>query len=154
MPYGKPNALTWGFGAVWLGIVLAGTLLMVAYAGTPGKTGAPPESWPGSSQVRRNPHQATLVMFIHPHCPCSRASSCLAAKEMQGTLTAHSEGTGKGATFTLDLPCQPGGRKIMNQTSIVRNSRLVNRGRQSRRNPHEDFRKILRPESDAGHQRV
>jgi hypothetical protein len=74
MPYGKPNALTWGFGAVWLGIVLAGTLLMVAYANTPGKTGAPPESWPGSSQVRRNPHQATLVMFIHPHCPCSRAS--------------------------------------------------------------------------------
>ncbi|HXD00607.1 MAG TPA: ATP-binding protein [Verrucomicrobiae bacterium] len=34
-------------------------------------------------------------------------SSCLAAKEMQGTLTAHSDGTGKGATFTLELPCQP-----------------------------------------------
>ncbi len=34
-------------------------------------------------------------------------SSCLAAKEMQGTLTVHSEGTGKGATFTLELPCQP-----------------------------------------------
>ena len=31
-------------------------------------------------------------------------SSALAAREMDGTLTAHSEGPGKGATFTLDLP--------------------------------------------------
>jgi signal transduction histidine kinase len=34
-------------------------------------------------------------------------SSCLAAKEMQGALTAHSDGPGKGATFTLELPCHP-----------------------------------------------
>ncbi len=33
-------------------------------------------------------------------------SSCLAAKEMGGTLTAHSDGPGMGATFVLDLPCQ------------------------------------------------
>ena len=31
-------------------------------------------------------------------------SAALAAKEMGGTLRAHSEGVGKGATFTLDLP--------------------------------------------------
>ena len=31
-------------------------------------------------------------------------SSALAAKELGGSLTAFSEGTGKGATFTLDLP--------------------------------------------------
>jgi C4-dicarboxylate-specific signal transduction histidine kinase len=31
-------------------------------------------------------------------------SGALAAKEMGGTLTAHSEGTDKGATFTLTLP--------------------------------------------------
>jgi signal transduction histidine kinase len=34
-------------------------------------------------------------------------SSCLAAKDLQGTLTVHSDGPGKGATFTLELPCQP-----------------------------------------------
>jgi signal transduction histidine kinase len=33
-------------------------------------------------------------------------SSCLAAKEMQGSLTVHSDGPGKGATFILELPCQ------------------------------------------------
>jgi two-component system, NtrC family, sensor kinase len=31
-------------------------------------------------------------------------SSALAAQEMGGSLTAHSEGLGKGATFTLELP--------------------------------------------------
>jgi signal transduction histidine kinase len=34
-------------------------------------------------------------------------SSALAAQELGGTLTAHSEGPGKGATFTLELPYQP-----------------------------------------------
>ncbi|WP_198674577.1 sensor histidine kinase, partial [Rhodoferax ferrireducens] len=31
-------------------------------------------------------------------------SCALAAKEMGGTLTAHSDGPGQGATFTLQLP--------------------------------------------------
>ncbi|KFE70409.1 sensor histidine kinase [Hyalangium minutum] len=34
-------------------------------------------------------------------------SSALAAQEMGGTLTAHSEGLGKGATFRLELPYTP-----------------------------------------------
>jgi len=34
-------------------------------------------------------------------------SCALAAKEMGATLTAHSDGIGQGATFTLDLPAHP-----------------------------------------------
>ena len=34
-------------------------------------------------------------------------SSALAATEMRGTLTAHREGRGQGATFVLDLPAAP-----------------------------------------------
>ena len=34
-------------------------------------------------------------------------SGALAAREMGGALRAHSEGPGKGATFTLELPAQP-----------------------------------------------
>ncbi len=34
-------------------------------------------------------------------------SSANAAKEMKGSLTVHSEGVGKGATFTLELPSAP-----------------------------------------------
>jgi signal transduction histidine kinase len=33
-------------------------------------------------------------------------SSALAAKEMGGSLTVHSDGPGTGATFTLELPLQ------------------------------------------------
>jgi PAS domain S-box-containing protein len=34
-------------------------------------------------------------------------SSALAAKEMGGSLTVHSDGPGQGAEFTLELPCNP-----------------------------------------------
>ncbi len=34
-------------------------------------------------------------------------SGALAAKQLGGTLTVHSDGEGRGATFTLELPCQP-----------------------------------------------
>jgi signal transduction histidine kinase len=34
-------------------------------------------------------------------------SCALAAQELGGSLTVHSEGQGKGATFTLELPYKP-----------------------------------------------
>jgi signal transduction histidine kinase len=36
-------------------------------------------------------------------------SGALAARDLGGSLGAHSDGPGHGATFTLDLPCTPGG---------------------------------------------
>jgi PAS domain S-box-containing protein len=36
-------------------------------------------------------------------------SAALAAKEMGGSLRVHSDGAGRGATFTLELPCNPPG---------------------------------------------
>lgn len=35
-------------------------------------------------------------------------SGALAARELAGNLTVHSDGPGNGATFTLDLPYQTG----------------------------------------------
>ncbi|HYG35278.1 MAG TPA: ATP-binding protein [Clostridia bacterium] len=32
-------------------------------------------------------------------------SGAIAAKELGGALTVHSDGPGKGATFSLELPC-------------------------------------------------
>jgi len=59
---------------IWLGVTVTATLLMVAYANAPGQSGSPPMNWPKSSQVPRDADHPTLVMFVHPHCPCSKAS--------------------------------------------------------------------------------
>lgn len=43
-------------------------------------------------------------------------SGALAAKEMGGNLSAHSDGPGKGAAFTLELPLQPKNKQLESQT--------------------------------------
>jgi PAS domain S-box-containing protein len=45
-------------------------------------------------------------------------SSALAAKEIGGSLTVHSEGAGRGCVFTLQLPCQP---PVENPPAITNN---------------------------------
>jgi hypothetical protein len=73
-PSGKRKTLTMVVGVIWLGAILAGTFLLFAYASSPGKVGLPPAHWPDASGISRDPHLPTLVMFMHPHCPCSNAS--------------------------------------------------------------------------------
>jgi hypothetical protein len=57
------------------------------YSATAGKEGNPPDRWPASSTLQRTPGASTLVMFVHPKCPCSRASISELA-----VLLAHSGG--------------------------------------------------------------
>jgi|ERR1051325_2523043 hypothetical protein len=61
-------------GIIWLALVGAATALMVRYSNTPGSMGAPPSSWPNESRIPFDLKQPTLIMFAHPHCPCTRAS--------------------------------------------------------------------------------
>ncbi|QDU08689.1 hypothetical protein [Gimesia aquarii] len=60
--------------ALWLGLVGIGMSAMWKYQTTPGEFTQPPRQWPANSQIERNTNRATLVMFAHPHCPCTRAS--------------------------------------------------------------------------------
>jgi hypothetical protein len=62
------------------------------YASRSGAGAHPPSRWPDSSRIERRPGRATLVMLVHPHCSCSRASIReLAAlmTSLQGRLGAH-----------------------------------------------------------------
>jgi hypothetical protein len=60
---------------LWTVGVLAGALEMTRYAGTPGQqTAGAPARWPDALALGRDPHRMTLVMVVHPHCACSRAS--------------------------------------------------------------------------------
>lgn len=58
----------------WLVGVTAGFAYLASYEATPGRLASPPASWPTASQLTRAADQSTLIMFVHAHCPCTRAS--------------------------------------------------------------------------------
>jgi hypothetical protein len=76
---------------LWVGCVVTGLAAFLDYETTPGAAGAAHSDWPASSrlQIRRNGPE--LVMFVHPRCPCTRASLGELARLMadcQGLVTA------------------------------------------------------------------
>jgi hypothetical protein len=60
--------------AAWGSLILAGTAAMVGYQMTPASTSTPTYPFPVESSLALDPTRPTLVMVLHPHCPCSRAS--------------------------------------------------------------------------------
>ena len=76
---------------IWIGLVLLGLSRVWIYGNTPGVSGNAPSSWPGDSTIKRN-NLPTLLLFIHPHCPCSRSTigelAVLMAR-VQGKVAAH-----------------------------------------------------------------
>jgi hypothetical protein len=82
----RPRALGIAF-ALWLSLTSAGVAGLWLYSSSPGNEGNPPDVWPAGSSLRREPGTSTLVMFLHPQCPCSRASIYELA-----VLLAHSAG--------------------------------------------------------------
>jgi hypothetical protein len=62
-------ALAWGFA------VVVGMYGLVRYQMTPAALGQEaPSQWPSGLSFARSTDQLTLVMTVHPECPCSRAS--------------------------------------------------------------------------------
>jgi hypothetical protein len=59
--------------ALWLVAGALGFGVLLHYEQTAGSFSSVPERWPSASQIRRS-NSFTLLMFIHPKCPCSRAS--------------------------------------------------------------------------------
>jgi hypothetical protein len=59
---------------IWLTLVIVGIGILRNYSLTPGAAGTPDTSWPSASLISRPSGSYTLVMAIHPRCPCSRAS--------------------------------------------------------------------------------
>jgi hypothetical protein len=77
---------------LWLLAAVHGMAILADYENTPGAPGDPPTRWPASTRITRVPGLATLVMAVHPHCPCSRASigelNAIMARA-QGRVRAH-----------------------------------------------------------------
>lgn len=60
--------------SVWLLGIAVGLSIIWRYEGTPGRTSVAPREWPTASTLARHHGRPTVVMFVHPHCTCSRAS--------------------------------------------------------------------------------
>ena len=67
---------------VWAATVGAAYRAIRIFESTPGRSAIAPLSWPERSGVRRTAGTWTLVMLVHPHCSCSRAS----VKELEAVL--------------------------------------------------------------------
>jgi len=67
---------------VWAATVGAAYRAIRLFESTPGQSAIAPVSWPADSSVARADGTWTLVMLVHPHCSCSRAS----VKELQAVL--------------------------------------------------------------------
>jgi hypothetical protein len=60
--------------AAWVGAVCGGTFLLWRYKSLAGEPSAAPETWPASTALALSTERHTLVMSLHPKCPCSVAS--------------------------------------------------------------------------------
>jgi hypothetical protein len=58
---------------IWVATVGAAYQALRRFEATPGRAASAQAMWPSASRVARAP-EWTLVMLIHPHCSCSRAS--------------------------------------------------------------------------------
>jgi hypothetical protein len=60
--------------ALWVSALAFGINVLWEYSTTPGHPGVPPVDWPAHSPIERGKRRATLVMFAHPQCQCTRAT--------------------------------------------------------------------------------
>jgi hypothetical protein len=60
--------------ALWVPTLGSGVRVLLRYAHTPGHPATPPDRWPRTAPIPASPHDSTLVLFVHPQCPCSRST--------------------------------------------------------------------------------
>jgi len=59
---------------VWLGALVYGAGMLHHYSATPGTVVSRLRQWPSESRLSLAPDRPTLVLFLHPRCPCSWAT--------------------------------------------------------------------------------
>ncbi|MBA4107869.1 MAG: RedB protein [Pirellula sp.] len=73
--------------AVWLAVTIGGMVVMANHSMTAGRRLTASLYWPPESRISRPVGSACLLMFVHPDCPCTRAS----LGELEKLLTRHGD---------------------------------------------------------------
>jgi hypothetical protein len=68
------RALLYGTALLWIAAAAGGSLYMFVYESRPAPRSAMAEVWPEQVGLERNVGGFSLVMAVHPKCPCTRAS--------------------------------------------------------------------------------
>ena len=74
-------------GALWTALVTVGLAGIARYSATPGAPATARSDWPDGVPFQLDERKLTLVVSVHPHCPCSRA----AIAELSKLLAKRSE---------------------------------------------------------------
>jgi hypothetical protein len=59
--------------AIWLIVAGSGAVALLARESRGADRGTTPRTWPGNTKLERDAGKPTLLMFLHPNCPCTRA---------------------------------------------------------------------------------
>jgi hypothetical protein len=103
--------------AAWVTAVAAGCAALAAYAAAPGAMGQTLRDWPPNSVIPLDKDRPTLLMSLHPLCPCSSASVdelCELVGRCRNRVSAHvlilrtpSLNRERGARFDRSLASVP-----------------------------------------------
>ena len=99
---------------VWSAFVLCGFAFLIRYSATAGTGDQGNSTWPRDSRIVRMAGRPTLLVFLHPACPCSRAT----VEELSRLLTQVGTAVDTTAVFI-----RPGGLQIgWEQSDIWKNA--------------------------------
>ncbi|HWA26808.1 MAG TPA: hypothetical protein VG734_14210 [Lacunisphaera sp.] len=105
----------WFAGAAW------GMKWMTDYSFKPGATGAPGQDWPAAGEPFDG-GQFTVVVGLHPECPCSRATLA----ELDSILLAGGHAIKAVLIFSDTLPGEPAkNSELYRQGAALPRTRLV-----------------------------
>jgi hypothetical protein len=84
-------------GVLWGSLLVVGFLFLAQEEFTPVEVSIPMTLFPPGSAVRLVSDKLTLVLFVHPHCPCTRAS----LHELDGLLAETQNRVSATVVFTI-----------------------------------------------------
>jgi hypothetical protein len=82
MHLSRRKILTVFISTCWVISIAAGVHLLWRYEAYAGVAAEPPAFWPEQSRIAPSHGQSSLVLFAHPHCPCTRATMAELAEIM------------------------------------------------------------------------
>ena len=108
----------WHLGVVvWAALNVIGMGVLIRYSLTPGPSGVPPDVLPAAYVAGGGSPAFTLLMAVHPHCPCTQA----ALTELEAIM---SRGSGRVKAYVFFV--QPGGTsEAWATTSLWRRSQRM-----------------------------